>query len=427
MQVELEEVSPVLAKLKITIPADVVQDASKKLLAAYTKKAKIPGFRPGKAPANIIERHFGKEMHEELLERVIPDHCFMALRQQGVVPVDTPRIADVDYEKGETLSFTAMVEKRPPIELQAYTAIKAKKEPVVVTDEDVELTLDGIRDKMAEYEEAPEGYVVVKGDYVLINCIASIEGEFIKGSEIKGYPLKAGYPTFPEGLGEQLIGAKKGYMLTIQGSVPPGVGEEGQAGKPCIYQAEVTDVQKAILPVVDEKFVKTVSKDTLETVEALRDKIRDDVRRGKERDADLKVKYQVMKTVCDMYSFDVPPTLVERELLRMIQRAIPDRNWQEQPLSQEEFNAFAEKRTPEAIESVRGRMVLEEIAQKEGITVTDGEVDQELRAISASSGESLENVRKYYAAQYGSIEGFRGILALDKTMDFLASKADIEE
>lgn len=424
MQVELEEVSPVLAKLKITVPAGVVEDASKKLLAAYTKKAKIPGFRPGKAPANIIERHFGKEMHEELLERVIPDHCFMALRQQGVVPVDTPRIADVDYEKGEELSFTAMVEKRPSIELQPYTGIKAKKEPVVVTDEDVEMTLEGIRDKMAEYEAAPEGYMIGKGDYVLVNCIASIDGAFIEGSEIKGYPLKAGHPTFPEGLGEQLVGAKKGDMLAIQGVVPPGVGGEDQAGKPCLYQAEITDVQKIILPAMDEKFVKSVSKE--ETVDALKDKIREDVRRGKERDQDLKVKYQVMKTVCDMYSFDVPPTLVERELLRMIQRALPERNWQEQPLTQEEFNAFAEAKTPEAVESVRGRMVLEEIAMKENITVTDGEVERELHGIAASSGESLENVRKYYAAQYGSIEGFRGILALDKTMDFLASKADIE-
>lgn len=424
MQVELEEVSPVLAKMKVVIPADVMQEESTKVIKAYSKKAKIPGFRPGKAPVSVIERHYGKEIHEELLERVIPNHCFGALREKGVVPVDTPRIENVDYEKGEALSFTALVEKRPEIELKPYTGIKAKREAVSVTEEDVTQTLEAIREKTAEYEEAPENYVIANGDYVLVDCIATIDGAFVEGSEVKGYPVKAGRPTFPDGLGEQLVGAKKGDMLVIPGTLSPKVGRGDQEGQQCMYQVEVADVSKVILPKLDDAFVKSVSK--VENLEALKEKIRDDVRKGKERDQDLKVKYQVMKEVCDMYSFEVPPTLMDRELLRMIQRDQPYRNWQEEPLTQEEFDAYAKAKTTEAKESVRGRMVLEEIVKKENIRVSDEEIDKELRDISASSGESLESVRKYYITKYGSLEGFAGILALDKTMDFLMAKAVIE-
>lgn len=425
MHVELEEVSPVLAKMKVVVPADVMQEENTRVVKAYSKKAKIPGFRPGKAPVNIIERHYGREIHEELLERVIPNHCFGALREKGVVPVDTPRIENVDYEKGEALSFTALVEKRPEIELKPYTGIKAKKEAVSVTDEDVSQTLEALREKMAEYEQAPDNYIIAKGDYVLVDCIATIDGAIVEGSEVKGYPVKAGQPTFPDGLGEQLVGAKKGDELVIPGTLSSTAGKDDQGGQPCMYQVKVSDVSKVILPRLDDAFVKTVSKE--ENLDALKEKIRDSVLKGKERDQDLKLKYHVMKQVCDMYSFEVPPTLIDRELLRMIERDQPYRNWQEQPLTEEEFEAYASAKTAEAKESVRGRMVLEEIAKKENIRISDEEIDKELRNISASSGESMDAVRKYYISKYGSLEGFAGILVLDKTMDFLMTKAVIEQ
>lgn len=425
MQVELEEVSPVLARLKVVVPSETVQQESQKVLAAYGKKARIAGFRPGKAPLSVVERRYGKEIQDELLDKVIPDYCFKAIKEKGVVLVQNPRIADVDYSKGENLSFTALVERRPRFELKPYIGMKVTRNKVTVTDEDVALTLEGLQERTATVEEAGADYAVRMGDIAVIDCHGTVGGIPFQGGEIKDYEVRVGRFNIVKGFDDKLVGAGAGDKLEISGTLPDNLPDAAISGKECLFSVEIKKVSKVILPELNDEFVKAFGKE--ETLDAFKEKILEDIRLGKERDADLKVKFQVMKAVTSQYDFEVPASMAEQELLRIIQRNEPYRDWQKKPLTDGEFIAYQKEKGREAVENVRGRIVLEDIAIKEKINCSEADVERELSAIAAASGESPDSVKKYYIEKYGSMDAYRGILTLDKIVSFLVDEAVVEE
>jgi trigger factor len=422
MKVTVEDITPVKKKLHIQVLPDAIALETKKALTDVSKKANIPGFRPGKAPKNVVERHYAAEIQSEVMNRVISESYLQALKEHGLNPVEMPNITNISpLEKDAPLNFTAVVEVRPKFELGTYEGIEVKEAAVAATDDELNQTVDRLREMYAQLEVV-EGQALDKGHTAIIDFEGFREGKPIEGAKAQDHMLPLGSNSLIPGFEEQLTGMHKGDTREINVTFPSDYGNKDLAGKDAKFTVTLKEVKKKVMPELNDEFAKDIGDH--KTVDELKARIKEDIEVRKKNEQISAQREQLLSSLIEAHSFDVPEGMVERELNSMARQQVTRMARQGIDVQKAfDIAKFREEHRGLAVKRVRGTLILDAISEKEKIEVSDDEVTAALAAMARSANQKLEAVRQYYESQEGGMDNLRVSLVEEKTLSLLLSKA----
>ncbi len=422
MKVTVEDISTVKKKLHIQVMPDAIAQEMKKALADVAKKAKIPGFRPGKAPKDVVERHYAAEIQSEVMNRIISDSYLQAIKEHDLSPVEMPNITNISpLEKDAPLNYSAVVEVRPRIDLGSYEGIEVKEAPVSASDEELGQTVDRLREMYAQLEVV-EGQALDKGHTAIIDFEGFRDGKPIEGAKAVGHMLPLGSNSLIPGFEEQLTGMNKGETREISVTFPADYNNKDLAGKDAKFTVTLKEVKKKVLPEVNDEFAKDIGDH--KTVDELKARIREDIEIRKKNEQVSAQREQLLSKLVDAHTFDVPQGMVDRELNSMARQQVTRMARQGIDVQTAfDMAKFRLEHRDLAVKRVKGTLLLDLIADKEKIEVSDAEVNAALAAMARSAGQKLEAIKQYYESQEGGMDNLRASLVEEKTLSLLLSKA----
>jgi trigger factor len=421
MKSVIENISPVKKKLMIEIAPDGVAKEFDKGLSLVAKKAKIPGFRPGKAPKNVVEKHYGEEVRSEVMSRLISESYVQALQEHKLNPVDSPAIDNISpLTKGSALTFTATVEVRPEITLGVYEGIEVKEQDIAVSDDEVNQTVDRLREMYGQLEVV-EGRPLEKGDTAVITFEGFQDNKPIEGAKASDHMLDLGSNSLIPGFEEQLAGMSKGETRKIRVTFPSDYNNKELAGKDADFTVTLNEIKKKVLPELNDEFAKDIGND--KTVAELKEGIKKDIEIRKRNDQTSAQREALLSKLVDSHSFDVPPGMVDRELLSMARSHATRMARRGMDMKSFDIAKFREENTGLAEQRVKGMLLLDVIAEKEKVEVSDQEMSSAMAAMARSSNQSVDAVRKHYESQEGGLDNLRVSLMQEKTLSLLLSRS----
>jgi len=423
---KLDEKNTVL--LKIEVPADRFNKAVDEAYKRIANQLVIPGFRKGKVPKTVIDSRVGKEsVQEEALQNALPIYYVEALKEADVEPVDQPDIDMVQAEEGKPLIFTAKVKTKPEVKLGEYKGIEAEKPSAEATEEDIDQQVDAIRNNFASLEPV-EGRPTKEGDFALINFEGFVGDEPFEGGSAEDYLLEIGSQTFIPGFEEQLVGMNKGEIKDIMVTFPEDYGNEQLAGKEARFRVLLKEIKEKKLQELNDDFAKQVGFDT---IDELRADIKNKINEVKQKYANAEVKGEIVSKVTNAAEVEVHDVMIEQELDDMmedfssdVQRQGLDLNKYLEMTGMTEESLRADWRD-KAEERVKGRLVMEAIAEAENIEATPEEVDNEIKKAAEATGRDFEEVKQIFQMK-GTTGSLKKRILIGKTIDWLTENANIK-
>ena len=427
MSVKVENVEKNVVKLEIEVDAEKFEQAIQKAFLKNAKKFNIPGFRRGKAPRKIIERYYGESVfYEDAINFVYPEAYDKAISENNIQPVDDPEIDIKQIGQGKSLIFTAKVTVKPEVELGEYKGVEVAEVKAEVTDDDVEQELKRTAEKnsrLITIEDRP----VQSGDIVVIDFEGFVDGVAFEGGKATDYELVIGSGHFIQGFEDQLIGANLGEERDVNVTFPEDYGKEDLAGKAALFKVKIKEIKFKELPTIDDEFAKDVSEfDTLEEYKA-------DIKKKLMESAEYRAKHEleenVIKKVVENASVDIPEVMFERAIDNMANDFAMRLRYQNIDLKTYldiigmDMKGFRDQFRERAENNVKTQLVLEKVAEVEGISAEDQEVEEEIKKYAESYGKNEEDFRKQISSD--DIEYIKDNIAFRKTIDFLVNNAKI--
>lgn len=398
----IDEISKTKKRLKIEIPADVVEGEIQKALREIQGKARIPGFRPGKVPISIIEKKFGKDAINEVLEKLVSKYYDNAIKEAKIKPVLPPVAEDaIDIKRNEPLYFELIVETIPEVENLNYENIEIEDIPIEVKDEDIDVVLQRLCRERGFYEPTEEP--AQNEDLVVLDYTTDI------GKEAKDYVYKLGAGPFPEAFSKAIEGRKKNETLNTEIDFPDDSIADF-AGKKVNFQITIKEIKRRKDIPLDE-LPKELG---FEDMEKLKNFVRENLEKAKKEQAEDKKKIEILKKLLETYDFELPEGLVEMEI-----RRITDEYEKMGINVVEQMDKIAEL----AKRNIKAYLLVEIIGEKEGVTVTEEDIKQEVMNLAKKYNTTPQEVVQYYMSRYGSLDALRNSLFERKVFDILIQKA----
>jgi trigger factor len=387
------------ATLKISLPVENVAKGFERAVARVNKQVTIPGFRKGKAPRRILETHVGKDaIKEEAFELLASEAYRKAVDENKLVPVADPELKEQKFEEGQPMEVTLLVTLRPEPELGEYKNLDVKKEVKEITDADIDEAIKRLQKRAAKLVPAPEGKKLEKGDMATIDFAGTIDGEPFAGGEGKGYPLEIGSGSFIPGFEDQMVGLGKGDSTDVNVTFPKDYGAKELAGKAAVFKVHVQDIKVREIPEVTDKLIADNSDS--KTVEEFRQKTMDRMKKAEEVRAEEEYRRNLLKKAVDNAKFEVPEVMVNQRANQMIDELAMNLEAHKMSLPMylqylgKDVKTYRDEQKPAALEQVKNDLVLDAIAQKEGIKVSEEEAVAEMQRIADTQGATLKQVRK---------------------------------
>jgi trigger factor len=430
----VEDISTTKKRLKIEIPSAVIQKEYNSSLNSVKMKAKIPGFRPGKIPNNLIEKKFGDNIRADIIDRIVPEYYSKALKDADLVPVTMPTFEDsLEIKKDEPLSFSLTVEVRPNISELRYTELKVEEIPVEVHDDEVDKTLKQLQEERAVVSvvERP----VTEDDLIIIDYVKldpSGEKELSSGTD---QLMNLGNNLTPKGVLDELIGKNKGDVIEIDiPSFDPSdeTGELIQEGdKGNRIRITIKEIKEKNLPEMDEEFAKELGQDTLVS---LKERIKEGILNAKKANAAKQQKSKLLAMLVEAHDFDVPESLLEKELETMLinekasiaqSKGLLQNTDKDSAPEQETDVVLLEKIRPRAVQNVKSTILLDMIAEKDNVAVTEEEIKTRILLLAQQFQTTPETIMNLFVTKDGSLENLKNNIKDEKVLDLLLSKAEI--
>jgi len=430
LSITVEDITSTKKRLKIEIPADIIQKEYGTSVSSVRQRAKIPGFRPGHAPLSIIEKRFGSDIKNDILDKLIPDYYSKALKEAHLVPVTLPKFeGSLEFTKDEPLSFAFTVEVRPDVSDLKYTGLKVDDIESSVEAKEVEDTLKGLQDERALYEVVDRP--VSASDLIVIDYVKFDPTGEKELSSAKDQGMNLGNNMAPQGVLEEIVGKKKGDIVDIAlPSFEGGEVKEG-AGKGDRIRITIKEVKEKKLPDIDDEFAKDFGHDSLE---AFKEKIKERILNAKKGKAADQQKTKLLDMLVEAHEMDVPESLLEKELENLVvnEKAsqkksgelIADTEQGESPENKDD-SEIIERLRPRAIRNVKISMLLDMIAEKEHISVSEDEIRSRIAVLARHFQTTPENVINLFVTKDGSLENFKHTIQDEKVMDLVLAKADL--
>lgn len=425
MKVDIQETTPTQRVIKIEVPADEVTQEFQRVSSDINKRVRVHGFRPGKAPLSIIEKNYKSEIEEDVLKKLVPDYYRKAIKDAGITPVDLPQIENVNLNKDAPLTFTVKIEIRPKFDVAPYEGIEIIKRDASVTKDEVDKVIDRLRDRLSTLESREDGHLISEGDFAVVDAEGLINGEPFKDGVIKDHMIEIGSKNFIEGVEEKLIGHKKNENIEVKINYPENHQNKDLAGNEMLFKMNIKEVKKKILPNLDDEFAKDIG--GFASFDELRKKIEEDLETQKGSINRESYRKDVLKKLVDSTSFDVSPVMIEKELRYMLYNAKQQSQQYGKAIGEDEEEKLKKEYEPMAMERVKGFLILDVIADKENVSVSNEEVEAEIRRMAASMNQNIDELKKYIKSKEGVIENIIGRLREDKTLDIIVSKAVFKE
>ena len=387
MSVKVENLEHNMVKLTVTVPAD---DFSKALTQAYNRNKKnisIPGFRKGHAPQQLIEKMYGTGVfYEDAANILIPQTYPEEAESTGLEIVSRPEFDIEQIEKGKDFIYTATAAVKPAVELGAYEGIEVKKQDVTVTDEDVDAEIKKEQEKNSRLVDAKEGEAVENGDTINLDYSGSIDGVKFDGGTAEGQTLVIGSNTFIPGFEDQLVGVKAGEEKDVKVTFPAEYHAKELAGKDAVFACKVNKIQKKELPELNDEFAQDVSE--FDTMDEYRESVKSNLVSDKEKAAKNAKTNEAVDKLIEASKMDIPDAMVASQAEQMYEdfarrlqsQGIPiDMYLQYQGSTEAKFK---EDIKPQALKQIQERLVLEAVAEKADIKISDEDFDAEVKKIA---------------------------------------------
>jgi trigger factor len=407
-------------ELVLDIPAEEVAKAYGTVAGQYRKFAKIPGFRAGKVPETVIRRRFAGEIRKEVIDSLLPDRFNKAVRDLGVKPVGQPQVTELTVEDGAPLHVKAVFEYVPDFSIDGYQSVTVDKPSVEITQEEFEQEIEQLRESRATIEPVEEDRTLVDGDWAQITYKGQVEGD-AEAAPIAGEDslVEIGGKDTVEAFSSALRGAKAGQELKAEVIYPTDYAEPKLAGKTVAYEVEVKAIKKRILPELNDDFAKELG--AYESYADLEARVREHMAARKRRSVEGETKDRLFAALTERYAFPVPESLVQEQIDARLERGL--RALAAQGMDPEQMRKldFARLRTAQrdsAIAEVKSTVLLDRIAQEENITVSDEELENELKLAALQSREPLDTL-KVRLTQDGGMARIREQLRREKTASAL--------
>ncbi len=398
MSVPVEKLEGSLAKLTIEVSPEDFEAAIEKAYEKERGRITVPGFRKGKAPRKVIEQMYGKEVFfDSAINEAVPEAYDKAYDECGEDIVSAPKITIVQAEAGKPLIFEAEVALKPPVTLGTYKGIEVEKADVTVTEEEIEAELKKEQDKQGRQVEVTDR-PVQDGDMITLDFEGFVDGVAFPGGKGGDYPLTIGSGQFIPGFEEKLIGAEIGQETDVEVSFPEDYHEESLAGKPAVFKCTVKSIKYKELPEIDDEFASEVSE--FENLKDYKESIRSDIETRKIADAKSAKEDAVIDKIIENATLEIPDAMLETEQRSMLRDYEQRLRMQGMTIKQyfewtgmtEE--AFLEQVKPQALSRIQSRLVLEEIAKQEGLTVTEEDFDKECDSMAEAYQIEKEKVKE---------------------------------
>ena len=429
MQTTVENTDKHTVKLTIEVPVEEFEKDLDKAYRSIANQIKIPGFRKGKVPKQIIDTQVGRDVvHEEFLNDAVPGYYRRAVSDEDLAPITDPQIDLEDFNVEKPLIFTAVVEVRPRLELTEddYFGVKVTRPSTEVSDEEIDEWIDRLRERFAELEPAERP--VIESDFVTVDIHATVPGADAEDLERTDYLYYVGSAEFGPALDKELLGKRAGEILQVSDEVPARFGEE-LGGKPASYRVLLKDVKARKLPEVDDDFAKTASE--FDTLDELRTDLRTRLQELKEREADGALRDRVLQAMIDDLDVELPDSLVDDEtehrMASAAQRAERSGLTMEQVLESQgwdEARLRADSRD-HAIRGIKADLILEGVARAADIQVTADEIGAEIGILAQAYDRDPKELAKQLD-RTGQIVSLAGDIIRGKALDLLVEHADVE-
>lgn len=408
MKTEVVDLSPTRKEIKIEIDANVVRAAYERVSAQYSKMATVPGFRRGHTPRSVVQTRFKNEIRGEVLREIVPQAVQDAIEERQLIVLGEPDI-HLDNEEAleklgaEAVSLHVHVEILPEVELGEYKGLEAERRLRPVTDADIERVLDGLRESSASLEPVEDRGAEI-GDTVTVN----FTGKFVDEPEaedinVEEVDVELGGPGVQQEFTDNLLGTRPDETKTFTVDYPEDFTSKGLAGKRVAYTADITAVRRKVLPEMDDEWARSMGEE-FDSVEALRTRVREDLESRSSTESENRLRLDVMRKLVEGHQFEVPQSLIEHQTQHRMQTLMREMMGQGVDPRQTEINweGVRDEMKPQAADDVRGSMLLESIAERENLNVTDEEIEEEIRLIAEASRQAPEQVRAALTKQGGT-------------------------
>lgn len=424
MNIIVEEISSIKKKVNVEIPDDQVTKEVESFYQQVGKQAKIKGFRPGKIPRGILERHFKDYVKSEVIQKLIQETYPAALSEKDLHPVSPPVIDPGELESGKPFQYSATVEVKPEIKIEGYIGLNIEGKKESPKEEEVEERLKGLQNLHAQLRTVPEPRPIQSGDHVIIDYEARMDNKPLEEGKAVDFTVEVGSGRFIPALEEKLVGLNLEEEKEIEVPFPEDYGYKKWAGKTVPFLVKVKEIKEKVLPPLDDEFAKDLG--DYASLEDLKAKLKEEIEKEKELILDRQLKDQMIEQLIQANSFEIPESMVVEQAKALVSDtklrlagqgiALKNLNIPEEKL-QEDYREVAQKQ-------VRTYLILEKIAAQEGITVTDEEADERLQSISERTHQKFDVVKRYYEKN-GLIPELKTGILTDKTLTFLLEKANI--
>jgi trigger factor len=432
MKTELIDISPTNKEIKIEIEADTVRAAYDQISDRFAQQATVPGFRPGHAPRSVVRTRFKDQIRSEVLQELVPQAVQDAISEHSLNAIGEPDL-HLDNSEGlgklgtEPISLHVHVEVLPEVTLGEYKGLEAARRVRPVGDEDVDRVIEGLRDTSASLQPVEDRGAEI-GDTVTVN----FHGKFVETPDaedinVDEVDVELGGAGVQQEFTDNLLGAKADEAKTFTVDYPEDFTSKGLAGKKVEYTATVTAVRRKELPVLDDDWAKSLG-DEFESLDNLREKVREDLKKRASVESDNHLRSEVMRKLIEAHPFEVPQTLSEHQANNRLESAVRDMIGRGiDPRAQEiNWDGVRAQLKAQAEFDVRGSMLLETIAEQEKIEVSDEEIEAEINLIAEGSRQTPEQVRAALTKQ-GGTTSIADRLRNRKALDLIVENARVTD
>ncbi len=419
MQVTVEAGSGLERRMTIQVPEERIVTEVATRLKSIARTARIHGFRPGKAPMQVLERHYGRQVRDEVVSEVVQSSFMEALRQEALNPAAGPSIDHVDSVPGSGVSFTAVFEVYPEIALPDLSTLQLTRPRAEVTEQDVDNMIQTLRRQRRSWEAADRD--AVEGDRVVLDYRGTINGEDFKGNEAKQVPVELGGGQLIDGFEAGLIGIRAGEERTLELTFPESYHDKEVAGKPVTFHVQASKVEEARLPEVDADFIHSFGI-AEGGVEGLRNEVRDNMERELHEALRSKLKEQVMDNLLETCRVEVPKALVDGEAERLAHQTRDSLAAQGGSGINLPASMFEER----ARRRVALGLILAELMKLSGLRPDPDKVRARVEAI-ASSYEEPEQVVRWYYGDRQRLSEIESVVTEEQLVDWLLGQSQVTE
>jgi len=407
-------------ELVLDVPADEVSKAFRTVTRNYQKYAKLPGFRPGKVPEAVVRRRFATEIRKEVIDSLLPDRFSNGVRELGIRPVGQPQVTELSVEEGQPLHVKAVFEYLPDFSIEGYDQVVVDKPSVEVTDEEFDHELTQLRESRAVVEPVEEDRAIVDGDWAEISYTGIVTDD-AEAAPINGEDslVEVGGKDTVDAFTQVLRGARPGQELKAEVIYPADYPEAKLQGKTVAYDVAVKAIKKRTLPELNDEFAKELG--NYESLDDLQSRIREHMVSRKRRSVEAETKDRLFAQLVEKFQFPVPESLVQDQIDARLERglrALAAQGMNPEQMRKLDFSRLRGAQRDSAVAEVKAHVLLDRIADKEGVTISDEEMEKELQLAALQSREPYETLRQRLTDD-GGLARIREQLKREKTASVL--------